>query len=249
MENRSVSLIAVPYDSGHRALRMGSGPEFLLERGLARQLEQLGHTVRLSVIETSGDAHTSAFDIARQVAEHTRRADRDGAFPVILAGNCITSLGGLAGLHMRTALLWLDAHADFNTPATSPSGFLDGMALAVITGRCHAVDASAIDGFTPLPDDRVIMLGVRSIDAGEESVLRSVTVARSSRELWQILAKADVDELYLHVDLDVLDPSELKANSFATPYGISLHTLHDVVTTATTAKRVAALRLDTSSFL
>ncbi|HEX6559320.1 MAG TPA: arginase family protein, partial [Longimicrobiales bacterium] len=159
-----ISLIVVPYDSGQRAYRMGRGPEHLLSGGLADHLRAAGHSVRSTVFETAGDEVTSAFDLAGQISKSTRSAEADGAFPIILAGNCISSLGGLAGFAMRTGLLWLDAHADFNTPETSPSGFLDGMALAVITGRCLGRQAATVPGFEPLADERIVMLGVRSID-------------------------------------------------------------------------------------
>lgn len=238
-----ISLIVVPYDSGQRAFRMGRGPEHLLNSGLADQLRRSGHSVRSRVLETTGDAVTSAFDLAAQIAMCTRNAVADGAFPVVLAGNCISSVGALAGFDMRTSLLWLDAHADFNTPETSPSGFLDGMALAVITGRCYREQAGAIAGFTPLADERIVMLGVRSIDDGEQAALQDVAVARSSRELWRALARLDTIDLYLHVDLDALDPSVLKANSFATRRGLSLHTLHDAIAAAQATRRIVGLAL------
>jgi arginase len=211
---------------------MGAGPDHLIEQGLATHFD-----ASVQVLETTRDELTAAFDLARQIGAAVRAASDADRFPVILAGNCLSTLGGLAGLHEPPALLWLDAHADFNTPDTSESGFLDGMALSIITGACYR------NQFTPLPIENVVMLGVRSIDAGERSALEGVKLVRSSRELWSALAAIPGETAYLHVDLDVMDPSVLRANHFAAPYGLSLHTLHDAIVTLKANKRIAALAL------
>jgi len=223
---------------------MGAGPEHLLRSGLKESLEADGHVVSAATLESSeAEPASSAFDLARQIAGHVSQADRRGAFPIILAGNCIASLGGIAGLECRTALLWLDAHADFNTPATSPSGFLDGMALAIITGRCMQDESETIAGCEPLADASIIMLGVRDVDDGERAALQRVQLVRDDAQLAQALMQVDADELYVHVDLDSLDPSVLKANGFATENGLSRETLRACLTTAARLKRIAAVAI------
>ena len=238
-----LQLIVVPYDSGQRGFRMGRGPEHLLEHGLLDSLAAHGAQSDVHTLETSGDDITSAFDLARQIAAATVAARDRGAFPVILAGNCIASLGGYAGLRSRAALVWLDAHADFNTPTTSPSGFLDGMALAVLTGRCYTERSRTLPGFRAVADEDLVMVGVRAVDPGEEPIVRHVKRARSSRELWAALAQINAPELYLHIDLDALDPTVLIANEFATPRGLTEHTLQDVIATARSNKKIAALAI------
>jgi len=238
-----IQFIVVPYDSGRRAQRMGRGPERLLACGLAEQLSEPGRPATVSFIEANGDAVDSAFEIAHKVAQATRSARAARALPVILAGNCITSVGGFAGLGSNTAMLWLDAHADFNTPDTSPSGFLDGMALAVMTGRCHADRTQQLDGFCALPDSELVLLGTRSIDEGEAPVVEQVAAVGSAAELDAALARTRRDDLYLHVDLDVLDPSSLQANQFATPGGLSTADLLDCIAVAARAKRIAAIAI------
>jgi arginase len=223
---------------------MGAGPAHILASGLEGVLRGHGHRVAHVFVEsTETQPLDSALDLARQIAGQVSQAERRGAFPVILAGNCIASLGGVAGLESRTAILWLDAHADFNTPETSPSGFLDGMALAVITGRCMQDESETIGGFEPLQDANVVMLGVRDVDAGEQAALQLVQVTQNDTQLAKALARVAVTELYVHVDLDSIDPSVLNANGFATANGLSQEILQKCLSVAGRTKKVAAVAI------
>lgn len=236
-----IQLVAVPYDSGRRGFRMGAGPEHLIRSGLPEALAADGHAVSAVTVEsTAGDDVRSAFDLAGQIAVQVGRARARGAFPVVLAGNCMASVGGFAGLDSVTGMLWLDAHADLNTPDTSESGFLDGMALAVMTGRCWQSESAHVDGFAPLPDPELVLLGVRSVDAGEQAPLARVQVVQDAKELAAALARMQRAELYLHIDLDALDPSVLIANSYATAGGLSLETLRACIAEAH-AKHISAV--------
>ena len=124
----TVELIQVPYDAGHRGRRMGCGPGHFIAHGAADRLRSTGHTVTVSAVETS-DAHpaeiATTFELARRLAGRVRAACRAGRFPLILSGNCSCCLGVVAGLDRSedAAVLWLDAHADFNTPETTTSGY------------------------------------------------------------------------------------------------------------------------------
>ena len=236
-----IQLVAVPYDSGRRGYRMGAGPEELLRAGLANRLVADGHTVDIVMLESEESEEVqSAFDLARQIATAVSDAAERGAFPVILAGNCSASVGGFAGLKSQPAMLWLDAHADFNTPETSESGFLDGMALAIMTGRCWSDQTYRIAGFQPLPESELVMMGVRSIDLGEKPALESVQIAGNQKELTHALAQLERDQLYLHIDLDALDPRVLPANHFATAGGLSREALRACLAAAH-AKRIVAV--------
>jgi arginase len=239
-----IELISVPYDSGQRSFRMGRGPEHLLECGLVARLEANGAAVQVTTLETaSADQRDSAFDLARQIAAATQAAVQRDHFPVILAGNCIASVGGFAGVESRTAVLWLDAHAGFNTPETSPSGFLDGMTLAVITGRSYREQSRSVAGFQPLVDSELVMLGVRSIDEGERAIVNGVSVAQTEQELSRAVSELQRAGLYVHVDLDVLDPSSLRANQFATPGGLTTDSLIACIAEAARAKPIAAMAI------
>ena len=136
-----IRLFYVPYDSGRRSWRTGAGPERILAGGLIERLAAAGHPVATQVIEVAADSGTgeiaTAFALNRRLAEGVADARAAGEFPVVLGGNCGTALGAVSGIGVeKTALLWFDAHGDFNTPETTLGGFLDGMGLAIIAGHC-----------------------------------------------------------------------------------------------------------------
>ena len=126
-------------------------------------------------------------------------------FPVLLAGDCsisITTLPTVARHFPESYVLWLDAHGDFNTPDTTPSGFLGGMCLAAACGRW---DAGLIDDV--VDPAQVVMCGVRDLD-GQERVLVETAGIRTVRPS-QLADMLDGEDVYVHLDLDVLDPSVL----------------------------------------
>ena len=139
-------------------------------------------------------------------------------FPVLVAGTCsicATTLPVLARDHPDAFVLWLDAHGDFNSPATSPSQFLGGMCLA---GACGVWD-TGLPG-PALDPSRVVMCGVRDIDPGEQVLLETYGVSRIERpsRLADALAGREV---FVHLDLDVLDPSVVDGFAFPVPGGFS----------------------------
>jgi arginase len=228
-----IDLIAVPYDSAHRGTRMGAGPEHLLRAGLPDRLAEAGHQVHVRVLEATADSWRAeirtAFDLARGVADAVRSARSTGAFPLVLSGNCgPAALGCVAGLGASPGILWFDAHGDFNTPETTLGGFLDGMALATVTGRCWAQLSAGIPGFRPVPESSVALVGARDLDpleaaALDQSEIRQVRPAELRAELPTVLTSVGraTTATYLHLDLDVLDPGEGRANAFAPPGGLS----------------------------
>jgi arginase len=229
-----IQLLAVPYDSGHRGLRMGAGPEALLRAGLVEALRSDSHTVHVRMAELDPDKWQaeiqSGFELMRMLAAAVREARGAGRFPIVLAGNCNTAVGTLAGLGTdSTGVAWFDAHADFNTPETTTSGFLDGTAVAIISGRCWTQLAATVPGFSPIPDDRICLIGTRDIDSLESALLddSAVTVV-SPRRLKESLPKAlgsvgeHVDDIYVHLDLDALDAEVASANKFAVSGGLTL---------------------------
>src|SRR4051812_36876496 len=121
-----VQLLAVPYDSGNYRARMGAGPEALLAAGLAQALRDKGHQVHTKIAELPEGEWTAeirtGFELMRMLSVAVREAIGNGRFPIVLAGNCNTAVGTLAGLGHGTAVAWFDAHADFNTPETTATG-------------------------------------------------------------------------------------------------------------------------------
>ncbi len=220
----------VPYDSGRRSERMGRGPEHLLEIGIVEALERSHASVFVHLIEPVEDSFGSeikiSFEIQRLVADRVATAKNRGAFPIILSGNCNTAVGTVAGLTASggspPAVCWLDAHGDFNTPDTTPTGFLDGMAVAMLAGRCWNGMTARVAGFVPVPEPQIIMIGLRDLDSLEErdvdqSDVHRVTIGNALPVIESIAPK----QIYLHVDLDVFDTSEGNANGYAVSGGLT----------------------------
>ncbi|MDQ6831039.1 MAG: arginase family protein [Gemmatimonadota bacterium] len=240
-----LQIIQVPYDSGHRSLRMGRGPAHLLDDGLRFALTQRGHHLAEETIEAPSDFRAeiaTSFALSRVLSERVRAARRERHFPLILSGNCGTALGTVAAFGAEpVAVIWLDAHGDFNTPDTTPTGFLDGMALATLTGRAWTAIAATVPGHHAVAEHDVVHIGGRALDPAESSLLDHSQMARvpASRVLTSgmkssVMAILDrikprVKHAYLHVDLDVLDVSEGRANEFAEPGGLTVAAVLELV--------------------
>jgi len=250
-----IALLVVPYDSGALATRMGAGPRRLLDLGLATRLERAGHEVSIAevLLPTPLPEIASAFALAAALAAAVRDARRRGAFPLVLSGNCNSCLGTVPGLADSPSIVpsigvaWFDAHADFNTPETSMSGFLDGMAVATLLGDCWTSLARAIPGFTPLPTGRVVLVGARDLDPLEQTrirdrALRLLPVSRVEDEVEGVARQcwAETEGSYIHIDLDVLDPGEGRANTFAARDGLSLTQLQRTLTAMAAVRPIRA---------
>ena len=249
-----IDLILVPYDSAHRGARMGAGPEHLIAGGLPAHLERCGHRVELTAVDPPADSWRAeirtAFELAALIADCVRDSQDRGAFPVILAGNCFASLGVVAALGAGTGVLWFDAHGDFNSPETTTGGFLDGMALATLTGRCFTGMLARLPGFVPVREQHAWLLGTRDLDPAEEELLLDSPIGRVpaesiGAELADRLGK-ELDgpqQLYVHLDLDVLDPSDGRVNEYACEGGVSAANLRSAMRGLGSLDNVAALTL------
>jgi arginase len=110
--------------------------------------------------------------VCRQLAAAVRHAIVEGHFPFVLAGSCDVSKGVLADFrHERCGVVWIDAHADFNTPESTVTGFLPGMSLAVIAGHCYRNYWAEIGDNGPVPEAATLLLGVRELDPAERERL------------------------------------------------------------------------------
>lgn len=219
---------------------MGAGPGRLLDMGLAEHLGAGGHQVHIGSVEIPASPIqaeiATAFALSRALSGRVRDAVRAERLPLVLTGNCFAALGAVAGLDAATGVFWFDAHGDFNTPETTTGGFLDGMALAIVTGRCWRRLARNVAGFTPVPEEDVLLLGVRDLDPHEAALLEESDVrvlgpgevAGSLPELADEISSR-VRQGYLHLDLDVMDPRDGRANRFAAPDGIPLAPLEYVL--------------------
>ncbi len=193
--------------------------------GGARGAESLGRALDADarLVGTPGNAHIAGYDddlrdshgCLLEAGGQVEDMLAAGAFPVLTSSDCsicMTTFRAVIRHAPDARVLWLDAHGDFNTPDTTPSGFLGGMCLAAACGRWDA-------GFEPALDpSRVLMCGVRDLDPGERVLVETagVPVARPA-EVADALRGARV---YVHLDMDVLDPSILPSQ-FPVDHGLS----------------------------
>jgi len=250
-----IQLRAVPYDSGNGGRRRGAGPEALLDSGLQQTLRAKGHRVQVKIAELPADAwHAeiqTSFELMRMLAAAVREARDWNRLPIVLAGNCNTAVGTLAGLGAdSTGVVWFDAHADFNTPETTTSGFLDGTAVAILTGRCWTQLAATVPDFKPVSDDRICLVGTRDIDSLEGGLLDDSTVhIIAPRQLHSSLPQTltaiaeHVDRIYVHLDLDVLDSGVASANKFAVSGGLTLEEMEYALSRIAETFRIAGISL------
>jgi arginase len=152
-----------------------------------------------------------------------------GDTPVLLAADCsvsATTLPAVVRNRPDARILWLDAHGDYNTPATSGSGYLGGMCLAAATGEWDAGLGET------LPAERVVLAGIRDLDPGERELLERspATVIGASPVETLVAAKNALDgaPMFVHLDLDVIDPEHFPA-AVPAPDGLHPDKLYDLI--------------------
>ena len=232
-----IRLIQVPYDSGHQRWRMGQGPVHLIEHGLVHRLEEAVGRVEVRTVQ-GADPYAleiaTTFETLREISREVRKALESEELPLVLAGNCNSTIGALGGCAAADpALIWFDCHGDLNTPETSTSGFLDGMSLAMATGGCWRSMARSVPGFQPLDEERVALVGARDLDDAElERLERSAITWIRPDDLKRKGAETALAPLldrlariagtvYLHFDMDVHDPEQAPVNPYQTGGGLS----------------------------
>ena len=216
----NIRVLNVPYDSGQYRARMGCGPDRLFKFGLQPLLTRLGHNFVGEEI-TAPDSYLAeiktAFALCRTAADRVRAWRQEGYFPIALSGNCNTAVGTISGCGCQnTGVVWFDAHGESTTPETTTSGFLDGMGISILTGQCWATLARTIPGFDPVPGKHILLVGARDSSPTrsrcwtERELLASPNTDHLRSQLASLARQ--VDGVYLHIDLDVLDPTEAIAN-------------------------------------
>lgn len=221
-----LSLILAPYDSGHYNAGCGQGPEAIVSGGLVEELALNGHDVAVEDIGKVGPEPgrevATGFAAASAVAVKVSEAVAEARFPIVLAGNCLTALGAVAG-EAADSIVWADQHGDLNTPQSSASGFLDGMALSAVLGQCWQAMAAAVPGFAPVDPSRCLLVDARDLDAAEKAVVERLPIVRSqcadAPKSAERLVANGARRTHLHLDLDVLDPDVVQVNRYGWPGG------------------------------
>jgi len=250
---KKATVIGVPMDLGAGRRGVDVGPSAIRYARLHEELSALGYEVEdvgdveVPVVETlktnggePGGLHylEAIRDACGELAARLADLDED-RFPIVLGGDHSISIGSVSGLARRgrTGLIWVDAHADFNTPETSPSGNIHGMPLAALVGLGDG-RLTGIGGPGPKvrPQD-VVLVGVRSVDPGERELLREAgVVVYTMKEIDRmgvptvaanvISQMQGLERVHLSFDADVLDPEVAPGVGTPVPGGLSYREAH-----------------------
>jgi arginase family enzyme len=241
--NFDVTLVENSYRGNTFALECSESPKILETGGLKEKLVALGCDLKgISIVQLTPaeDAQHGNWNKMGSALGHLGRfiaADiKKGYFPIGLLANCSSLMGMLAGVQhsaggdpLKVGLIWLDAHGDFNTPETSPSGLMGGMPVAVSAGLCLTrIRLKA--GLDPaLPTRYIVMAGVRNIYPYEQELVdRSDLEFLSTEDITTLSGNIDcqmerlsrlTDIIYVHVDMDILNPEEVRGSNFPVPGG------------------------------
>ncbi len=220
------------------AVERDPSPAMIEKGGLYPLLEKLGceivENVQAELTMEEEKAYGARFRMAlasNHTADHIASMLQRDIFPIGLLSNCNQLMGMLAGHQrakgrfspLKVGLIWMDAHGDFNTPETSLSGMTGGMPVAVSTGLClhHIRRTCGLE--PPLPMSYITMLGVRDTDPGEQYLIDKHRIPQITvddvrtqstvieREINRLAALTDL--IYIHIDLDVLDTSEMPGHN------------------------------------
>jgi len=266
----SVALIGVPSSLGGLPLGSERGPEALRRAGLVARLRAAGLEVadlgdvpvpdgRLHRSRYSGDDLAPFESVARWVAKYAWRAYAEGMVPLLIGGDHSAAIGSIAASAQSVpgvGIVWVDAHPDFNTPETTPSGNIHGMVLAIAAGHGPA-PLARLAGFTPMVHpERIVVIGARRVDAGERNNLREAGVRvygaehierhgvrATVGEAVAYLAANQVRAIHLSVDLDVLDPAGWPGVSTPAEGGLTAEELCLVARTVADTAPIAAMDL------
>jgi arginase len=268
---REIAVLGVPMDLGQGRRGVDMGPSALRYGRLEERLERLGHTVRdlgdvdvptaeeLEISHAGPGGGMGYLEEIRKACEATAAKLLELApevFPIVLGGDHSIAMGSVTGCsrRLRTGLVWVDAHGDFNTPASSPSGNIHGMPLATL---CGFGDQRLVDiawtGAKIRPHD-VVLIGVRDLDGEERRLMRDAGVTvYTMKEIDRVGLPRVFDEtierlgglerLHVSFDADVLDPEIAPGVGTPIPGGLTYREAHLLMELFADSGRVTSLDL------
>ncbi len=268
-----ISLVKMPYRGSRNVAELSPSPDYLAQGGIEKVVGSLGYsvapidTVALTAEEEKQYGVWQRLALANNhLGEIVASRIREGVMPVGLLANCSSLMGMLAGVQhsgptnrpLRVGLMWIDAHGDFNTPETTLSGMLGGMPVAISAGL-GLTRLRMVSGLDPaLPPSYITMAGVRDTDPLEQELLDRYRIAMiTSAELMEpgIAIKQQMarlsqitDIIYVHIDMDVLDPREVPGHGLAVPGGPSSLELASALTLMFSYPKVAALGIASTPY-
>jgi arginase len=243
-----IDIIGVPIDLGADRRGVDMGPSAIRYAQLQGKLTDLGYEVQdqgnveVAIAETCTITNPKLkyldciVPMARRIAGAVATSVQAKRFPLVLGGDHSLSIGSVRGAarNRKIGLIWVDAHADFNTAETTPSGNIHGMPLAVLAGKGEKSLVQLWDESVPVIDPaKIAVIGVRDLDPGEKKNLSDAGVMVMGMEqidrygMVTTVEKAierasrDVDGIYLSLDMDALDPEHAPGVGTSVPAGLT----------------------------
>jgi arginase len=261
-----VALVKMPYSGARNVEELSPVPDYLEQGGIVDTLAARGAqvkpvaTVRLSPSEESEYGEWHRMGLANgHLADIVSENAREGYLSIGLLANCTSLLGVLGGLQdagpnqdpLRVGMVFIDAHGDFNTPETTLSGMLGGMPVAVSAGMAltNLRLESGLD--PPLPTSHIVMAAMRDTDPLEQELIDQAEIQKISvadirtlsdnihSQMTRLSTLTDV--IYIHVDMDVLDPAEVSGHPLTVADGPTSEELAEAIAEMFQFERVAAL--------
>lgn len=248
-----IDVIGVPIDLGADRRGVDMGPSAIRYAHLQKKLEDLGYTVNdegnveVPIAEMCKITNPKLkyldciIPMSRRVSGAVSTSIQAGNFPLVIGGDHSLSIGSVRGAarNRKLGVIWLDAHADFNTAETTPSGNIHGMSLAILCGLGDKSLVQLWDEPVPVIDPKKIaIVGARDLDEGEKVNLQNAGAMVQGMEqidrygMVACLEKAierisrDVDGIYLSLDLDSLDPEHAPGVGTPVPAGLTQREAH-----------------------
>ncbi len=263
-----VSILGVPMDLGADRRGVDMGPSAIRYAGLAARLAALGHEIEdLGTIPVPdpaatavGEAHLKYLDavvaVSAATAAQVAGCLERGRFPVILGGDHSIALGavsGVARVRRPIGVVWFDAHGDFNTDATTPSGNIHGMILAALAGLGDARLVNAGVRGPAVAPDHIAIVGARELDTGEKRLLREAgvhvyTMSDLDRRGMDAVAREAIEQvmagdagLYVSFDVDAVDPAEAPGVGTPVHGGVTYREAHLAMEVVAESGKLVAL--------
>ncbi len=248
-----IDIIGVPIDLGADRRGVDMGPSAIRYAHLQKKLEDLGYTVNdegnvevpiaemCSITNPKLKYVDCIIPMSRRVSGAVSTSIQAGNFPLVIGGDHSLSIGSVRGAarNRKLGVIWLDAHADFNTAETTPSGNIHGMSLAILCGLGDKSLVQLWDEPVPVIDPKnIAIIGARDLDEGEKKNLQNAGAMVQGMEqidrygMVACLEKAiervsrDVDGIYLSLDLDSLDPEHAPGVGTPVPAGLTQREAH-----------------------
>ena len=255
--DKIIKIIGVPMDLGASRRGTDMGPSALRIAGLGAAIRAMGYTVEqeediyVPAMETRALEDSKArykpqiLSVCTELAIRVKDLMNEGVFPLVLGGDHSIAMGTVSGVaaHFRErgeemGLIWFDAHGDMNIPGVSPSGNIHGMPLAHLLGRGDP-DLAGILGFSPkLNPDKIVLIGIRDIDAGERKIIRESGIhvftmrdidehgmAKVARKAINIVTKGTAG-FHVSFDVDGCDPTVIPGSGTLVPGGVRYREAH-----------------------